>query len=85
VVDADRRVVGTIGDTDLLETGDVSLTLSIPRAVGGAVVDQMLARLRASQRRVGDVMKAPAVTIAASATLAARAGGWSACSAASTC
>ncbi len=70
VIDADRRVLGTVGDTDLLDAGDVSLTLSIPRAVGGAVVEQMLARLRSSQRKVGEVMKVPAVTIVASAPLA---------------
>lgn len=69
VVDDAGRVLGMVGDTDLLEAGDVSLTLSIPRAVGGAVVEQMLANLRQSQRTVGEVMKGPADTIAATAPL----------------
>ena len=70
VIDAERRVVGMVGDADLLEAGDVTLTLSIPRAVGGAVVEHMLTGLRQSGRKVGEVMKAPAVTVAATASLA---------------
>lgn len=70
VVDEEGRVLGMVGDTELLAAGDVSLTLSIPRAVGGTVVEQMLANLRRSQRKVGEVMKAPAETIAAVAPLA---------------
>jgi CBS domain-containing protein len=70
VIDDAGQVLGTVGDTDLLAAGDVSLTLSIPRAVGGALVEQMLEALRKGQRRVGEVMKSPAVTIAATASLA---------------
>jgi CBS domain-containing protein len=70
VIDESGRVIGTVGDSDLLEAGDVSLTLSIPRAVGGALVEQMLEGLRRSARRVAEVMKTPAVTIAVSASLA---------------
>jgi CBS domain-containing protein len=70
VVDAQGRVLGMVGDTDLLETGDVSLTLSIPRAAGGAVVEHMLAQLRQGGRKVAEVMKAPAVSVAATASIA---------------
>lgn len=70
VVDEAGRVVGTVGDSDLLEAGDLSFTLSIPRAAGGAVVEEMLEGLRRSRRRVRDVMKSPALTIAATASLA---------------
>ena len=70
VVDAERRVVGTVGDGDLLESGEVSLTLSIPRAGGRAVFEPMLARLHRSSTKVRDVMKAPAVTVLADAPIA---------------
>lgn len=70
VVDDERHVLGTIGDTDLMETGEISMTLSIPRAAGGSIAEQMLAKLRQSRRKVGDVMKAPAVTIEVTAVLA---------------
>jgi len=70
VIDDAGHVLGTVGDTDLLGVGDVDLTLSIPRAAGGALVQQMLEALRRSERRVGEIMKSPAVTIAATASLA---------------
>jgi CBS domain-containing protein len=70
VVDGERHVVGTVGDTDLLQSGDVSLTLSIPRVAGSAVVEAMLAQLRSRGRAVREVMQTPAVTIPASASLA---------------
>jgi len=70
VVDEDRRVVGMVGDTDLLESGETSFTLSIPRAGGRALFEQMLDHLRRSARRVGNVMKSPAVTIQSDATIA---------------
>ncbi len=70
VVDPQRTVVGTVGDSDLLESGEVSLTLSIPRAGGRAIFEQMLDRLRRSSTKVRDVMKTPAVTIRADAPIA---------------
>jgi CBS domain-containing protein len=70
VVDAERRVVGTVGDTDLLESGEVSLTLSIPRAGERTIFEQMLARLRRSGTKVREVMKAPAVTVRGDASIA---------------
>jgi CBS domain-containing protein len=70
VVDEAGRVLGTVGDTDLLEAGDVSFARSIPPAVRGPLAEQMLEALRKSERRVGEVMKSPALTIAATASLA---------------
>src|SRR5262249_19213800 len=65
VVDANGLVVGMVGDSDLLESGEVNLTLSIPRAGGAGIFEQMLARLRRSATNVRDVMKSPATTIRA--------------------
>jgi CBS domain-containing protein len=70
VVDEQREVVGTVGDSDLLESGEASLTLSIPRAGGRPIFEQMLARLRQSSAKVRDVMKAPAVTVRGDASIA---------------
>ncbi len=70
VVDAERKVVGMVGDSDLLESGEVSLTLSIPRAGERAIFEDMLARLRRSATKVREVMKAPAVTIRGDASIA---------------
>jgi CBS-domain-containing membrane protein len=69
VVDANRHVIGMIGDTDLLESGEVSLRLSLPRAGGPDVFEQILARLRRSTTKVRDVMKPPATTIGAETPL----------------
>jgi CBS-domain-containing membrane protein len=69
VVDASGKVIGMVGDTDLLESGEVSLTLSIPRAGGRAIFEEMLARLRHSATKVRDVMKSPATTIGADASI----------------
>ena len=70
VLDADRKVIGTVGDSDLLESGEVSLTLSIPRAGARTIFEQMLAQLQRSSTKVGDVMKMPAATIRADAPIA---------------
>jgi CBS-domain-containing membrane protein len=69
VVDAERRVVGMVGDTDLLASGEMSMTLSIPRAGGAGLFEQMLGRLRRSTTRVGAVMRSPAVTVRADAAI----------------
>lgn len=69
VVDANGHVIGVVGDTDLLESGEVSLTLSIPRAGGRGIFEEMLARLRRSATKVRDVMKSPATTIGADAPI----------------
>jgi CBS domain-containing protein len=69
VVDAERRLLGMVGDTDILESGDVSTTLSVPRAAGPSLVREMLARLRQSTRTAAEVMK-PAATIDRAASLA---------------
>lgn len=69
VVDRERRVVGTVGDTDLLASGEISMTLSIPRAGGASLVEQTLKRLRSSATRVGAVMQSPAATIGAGAPI----------------
>src|SRR5262245_61572239 len=69
VVDADNRVIGMVGDADLLESGEVSLTLSISRVGGREIFEQMLARLRRSAATVRDVMKSPVTTIGAEAPI----------------
>jgi CBS-domain-containing membrane protein len=63
VVDAERRVIGMIGDSDLLTSGLTRLSVSVQKAIGPALVAEFLAGLRREARRVKDAMTAPAVTV----------------------
>ncbi|HKA29061.1 MAG TPA: DUF190 domain-containing protein [Candidatus Binatia bacterium] len=62
VVDSDRRVVGVIGDQDLLSRGIISERLHIHRAAA-EVPHDTLQRLASNGGMVRDVMTAPAVTV----------------------
>jgi CBS domain-containing protein len=69
VVDATGRVVGIISDTDLLQRGDMEVSLSLKKVVGPELVRALVARLRQSTRTVMQVMTPEPVTIAPQASL----------------
>jgi CBS-domain-containing membrane protein len=69
VVDAERHVVGMISDTDLLERGDMEVSLSLKKAADPRLVERLLARVRRSTRTVAQVMTPDPVTIGPQATL----------------
>jgi len=54
VVDAARRVVGVIGDEDLLASGLTSASLSLHKAVGPEALREVLANLKAAGKRVAE-------------------------------
>jgi len=62
VVDAERRVVGVVGDWDLLTRGHIPATIRAHAAAGAEALDAMLRELAASEVRVREVMTTPAVT-----------------------
>lgn len=63
VVDAAGRVVGMISDIDLLERGDMEVSLSLKKAVDPDLARTLIARLRQSTRTVAQVMTPEPVTI----------------------
>ncbi|HJW69916.1 MAG TPA: DUF190 domain-containing protein [Candidatus Binatia bacterium] len=69
VVDPERRVVGVIGDQDLLSRGVISESLHVHRAAGAEIPHDTLGRLTANGGVVCDVMKAPALTVQESARI----------------
>jgi CBS domain-containing protein len=69
VVDPAGRVIATVGDTDLVKAGLTDMSLSLHKAVGPDLVREHLARLKAGASKVRDVMKAPALTVAPTASL----------------
>src|SRR5262249_4349857 len=69
VVDNDARVVGMISDTDLLERGEMEVSLSLKKATAPRYVETLLARLRQSARTVAQVMTPEPVTIGPQAGL----------------
>src|SRR6266404_5466806 len=56
VVDEANRVVGIISDTDLLERGDMEVSLSLKKAVEPDLARTLITRLRQSPHTVADVM-----------------------------
>jgi CBS domain-containing protein len=73
VTDAANRVVGIISDTDLLQRGDMEVSISLKKAVDPELASALIARLRQSTRTVAEVMTAEPVTIAPDAPLSAAA------------
>lgn len=73
VVDDERRVVGMVSDSDLLERGGMSVTLSLKRAADPEFVRQLHSELENPGRRVAEVMTREVVTVAAEASLGAAA------------
>jgi CBS domain-containing protein len=69
VVEPDGRVVGMVGDQDLLRGGLTSASLSLHKAADPTTVADVLQALHATGTTVGKVMTTPAVTILASAPL----------------
>jgi CBS domain-containing protein len=63
VVDATGRVVGIISETDLLERGDLEVSLSLTKVMGPDLARTFLTRLRQSSRAVAEVMTPEPVTV----------------------
>ncbi len=63
VVDVTGHVVGIISDTDLLERGDMEVSLSLKKALDPELVGTLIAHLRQSTRTVAQVMTPEPVTI----------------------
>jgi len=69
VVDETGRVVGIISDTDLLERGDMEVSLSLKKAVDPDLARALIARLRQVTKMVAQVMTPEPVTIGLHASL----------------
>jgi CBS domain-containing protein/PII-like signaling protein len=69
VVDADRRVLGVIGDHDLLRAGVTSASLSLHRVADPTTLAALLRDLGARSGVVGDAMTTPAITVRETARL----------------
>ncbi len=69
VIDDQRRVVGVISDTDMLNAGLSGLSVSLHKVVDPDLLRDHLARLKDEGNTVGQVMTAPAVTVLPSASL----------------
>jgi CBS domain-containing protein len=69
VVDATRRVVGVISDTDMLSAGATRLSVSVHKVIGPDVVRAALARRKQEIGTVRDVMTTPAVTVTPTTSL----------------
>jgi CBS domain-containing protein len=69
VVDAQGRLVGIISDTDLLERGDMEVSISLKRATDPELARSLIARLRQNTRTVAQVMTLDPVTVGPDATL----------------
>jgi CBS domain-containing protein len=69
VVNAADRFVGIITDTDLLQRGDMEVSLSLKKALDPEVARTLVARLRQSTRTVSQVMTSDPTTIGPEAYL----------------
>lgn len=69
VVNAGGRLVGIISDTDLLERGDMEVSISLKRATDPELARSLIARLRQNTRTVAQVMTLDPVTVGPDATL----------------
>src|SRR4029077_2840530 len=69
VVDATGRLAGIISDTDLLERGDMEVSISLKRATDPDFARSLINRLRQSGRTVSDVMTPSPITIGPGASL----------------
>jgi CBS domain-containing protein len=69
VVDETNRVIGIVSDTDLLERGDMEVSVSLKRAVDPNLARTLIARLRQSPKTVAQIMTADPVTIGPQAYL----------------
>ncbi len=69
VIDESRKVLGVISDSDLLTKGGVNVTLSLKRAADADFVRDLQSGLKSPDRKVREVMTAPAVTTTADQSL----------------
>jgi CBS domain-containing protein len=69
VVNAVGRLIGIISDTDLLERGDMEVSISLKRATDPELGRSLIQRLRQTARKVSDVMTSDPVTIRPQASL----------------
>ena len=69
VVDNAGRLIGIVSDTDLLERGDMEVSINLKRATDPDLARSLIQRLRENGRRVADVMTANPVTIGPQASL----------------
>lgn len=69
VVNAGGRLVGIISDTDLLERGDMEVSISLKRATDPELARSLIARLRQNTRTVAQVMTLDPITISPDARL----------------
>lgn len=73
VVDANRKVVGVISDTDLLERGGISVALNLRRVAASGAAGVLREGLDDSSRTVRDVMTTEVVAVSPQASLGAAA------------
>jgi CBS domain-containing protein len=69
VVGPENRLVGIISDTDLLERGDMEVSISLNRATDPALARSLISRLQQNKRTVAQVMTADPITIGPEAPL----------------
>lgn len=69
VIDADNKVIGIISDTDLLQRGDMEVSISLKKSVDPELARNLIRRLRRSRRTVAEAMTSEPVTIAPHASL----------------
>jgi CBS domain-containing protein len=69
VTDADGRVIGVVGDHDLIESGMTSASLSLHKAGDPNTVQEVLRSLASAGRTVQEAMTTPAMTVADTAPL----------------
>jgi CBS domain-containing protein len=69
VVNAARRIVGIISDTDLLERGDMEVSISLKKASDPDLARSLIQRLQQNARTVSQVMTPDPVTISPQASL----------------
>jgi CBS domain-containing protein len=69
VVDATGCLAGIISDTDLLERGDMEVSISLKRATDPDFARSLINRLRQSGRTVSDVMTPDPITVRPGASL----------------
>jgi CBS domain-containing protein len=63
VVGADRRVIGVVGDHDLLERGLLSQSVRLHKVAGPEALEDTVRALTSNGGVVRDVMTAPAITV----------------------
>ena len=69
VVNAGGQITGIISDTDLIERGDMEVSISLKRAADPVLARSLISRLRENTRTVSDVMTPDPVTVGPKASL----------------